>query len=172
MAINIDTLMQLRDRSIKDSFVFLITLEDRQERLIRNFTDFTEDINISAETTLYKSLPFIVAFPNFNSTPGKRINMMFPNYESKNSANLQEELLNTHKVTMQFINSKFTSDRIFPQAIYYSSAGDSFSKDEQTMTVSFSRKILEDAKYPYRVYNNVDHPTLLDKDQYGPIIVK
>ena len=173
----------LRKKSTVGPFIFLIDFYDQYKNIIfsltNDYADFeynrslyvppSEDVN--NETTTYKEFPFIVSIPEFSEGVGSSIQLTFINTNFNGIDNLKNDLPKTVRVVFNFINKNLPQETFFEQSTYFYGKEDTMTVDKNYIAITFSKQKIYNAKFPFRVYNRVDHPSLyVNKEDYDILI--
>ena len=165
--ISTELIKKLRQKAIEEPFIFLIELFDSGNAVLKRLTNY--DKNFSYNGNLYNEFPFVYSIPEFSSQIGQTVQLTFGNFTVGSYANIKEDLKNTKKIHVYFIYVGEPASPIYPKAVYVHTANDNFIQDETSIRMTFSRKIIEDKKFPFRRFNSIEHPTLYEDFADAPL---
>ena len=158
---------QLRKKQSVGPYIYLTAFFDNSNNEILNLAKYENNYTYLSKS--YKSLPYILSFPNFTQDLGQRIQMTFPNFDTDEVSNIGEKLKITKKVKLYLMNVE-RNELIIGPVEYYLAEGDAYTEDLTTLRITFSRKLLQNMKYPFKTYNSEEHPTLFKEYEQASFV--
>ena len=150
----------LRKKQSPGPWVHLVDFFNEDNLIFLRLTDYR--INLNYQENIYSDFPFLVAIPSFQIGLGQSIRMVFANFPYKNYNSIKEDILKVRKVRFRFANVNFLNENFFEDPVYYLSNGNSIEISSESIVLNVSKKVIEDAPFPFRIYNSDDHPLLYE----------
>ena len=167
MSISLSLIEELRKKTASGPFIFLMEFFNESNSAIMRLTNYKSNFDFAGSQ--YTAFPFVVSIPEFSDDLGQTLQLTFGNFSVPNYNTIKRDLQNTVKIFIHFVNVDEPTESIFPTAVYFFTEGDSYRQDDTSIRVTFSRKILNDKKYPFRRYNSEQHPTLYEDFADAPL---
>ena len=158
MALNQETLLEIRKKQSREPFIWLIEFFDNTNEEIKRLTNY-EKVFVYKQRS-YTDFPFLVIIPNISDDITQSVQLAFANFKTNLIKDIKQTLFQTKKIILYSVNVKFPENDVFQPSVFYYNQGDYINVDDRTIRATFSRRNLGDRSYPYRRYNSEDHPTL------------
>ena len=151
-----------RKRMIDAPFATLLTLMSQGKNVIRRLTDYRSDIS-GSDGNLYKSFPIAIRIPRSTSRLTERVEVSFANFpDQAGLPTLKADLARTARADFEIVSGRVPSIRLYDKVSYLFSHEDSIRTTDALIIMTFSLKLLEDRKFPFRRYASSTHPLIYE----------